>query len=294
MPNVYEVITDRIMKQLEAGVTPWQKPWRLRGRGGLPRNLVSGREYRGINVWILRSSRYSPQSWLTFKQARELGGYVRKGEAGLPVVYWKFGTREVEDGDEIVEKQSVLCRYYTVFNTEQCEGVPNPEKATEPTPELNPIDACERVVNDWANKPSIRHGGDRASYHKLVDLINMPMMEIFHSVEEYHSTMFHELVHSTGHPTRLNRSTLMDAETFGDNNYSREELIAEMGAAFLCGITGIENRTINNSSSYLKSWLGVLRSDFRLVLIAAGQAQKAVDSIVEGAVSSPLTHQSAK
>jgi antirestriction protein ArdC len=210
---------------------------------------------------------------------------VRQGEAGFPVVYWKFGTRDVEDGDEVVEKQSVLCRYYTVFNAEQCEGIPNPKKPTEPTPELNPIDACERVVNAWTTKPSIRHGGDCASYHKLQDCIRMPMIVDFDSIEEYHSTLFHELVHSTGHPTRLNRSTLMDAETFGDNNYSREELIAEMGAAFLCGITGIENRTINNSSSYLQSWLEVLQSDSRIVLIAAGQAQKAVDLILGGSVT---------
>jgi antirestriction protein ArdC len=292
--SVYEVITSRIIQQLESGVAPWHKPWKASGKNGLPRNLVSGREYRGINVWILLSSGYSSQSWLTFKQARELGGHVRRGETGLPVVYWKFGTREVEDGDEIVEKKSVLCRYYTVFNIDQCEGIPSPEKPAEPTPELNPIDSCEHVVNEWVDKPSIQHGGDRASYHKLRDCIRMPMISDFDSVEEYHSTLFHELVHSTGHPTRLNRSTLMDAEKFGDENYSREELVAEMGAAFLCGITGIENRTINNNSSYLQSWLEVLRSDSRLVLIAAGQAQRAVDCIMEGATSSPLTNQSAE
>src|SRR5664280_2505921 len=120
MPNVYEIVTTRIIQQLENGVAPWQKPWAVRGSSGLPRNLVSGRQYRGINVWILLSSEFHSPYWLTFRQATELGGHVRKGEQGLPVVYWKFGTREIHDGDDIIEKSSVLCRYYTVFNVEQC------------------------------------------------------------------------------------------------------------------------------------------------------------------------------
>jgi len=280
MSTVYEIVTQRIIQQLESGTAPWHKPWKTHGTGALPRNLISGHEYRGINTWILLSCGYNSPYWLTFRQARELGGHVRKGETGLPVVFWKFGTREIQDGDEIIEKKSVLCRYYTVFNLEQCEGIPSPAKHTEPTPDLNPIEACASIVNGWATKPNIQHGGDRASYHKLQDCIRMPMMTDFDHGEAYYSTLFHELTHSTGHPSRLNRSTLMDAESFGDENYSREELIAEMGAAFLCGITGIENKTINNSSSYLQSWLQVLRSDSRLVLVAAGQAQKAVDLIL--------------
>jgi len=286
MPSVYEVITQRIIYQLESGVAPWHKPWKARGKSGLPRNLVSGHEYRGINVWILLSSGYASPYWLTFRQAKELGGHVRQGATGLPVVYWKFGTREVQDEDEIIEKRSVLCRYYTVFNVEQCGGIPRPEKHTEPAPELNPIEACANVVNGWATKPNIQHGGDQASYHKLQDCVRMPIMANFDGVEEYYSTLFHELTHSTGHPGRLNRSTLMDAESFGDEQYSREELVAEMGAAFLCGITGIENKTINNSSSYLQSWLLVLRSDSRLVLVAAGQAQKAADLILSKTAAS--------
>ena len=119
MPTVYQIITDRIVKQLEAGTAPWHKPWKTHGRSGLPRNVVTGHEYRGINVWVLMSSGYSSPHWLTFRQARELGGSVRKGETGLPVVYWNFGTREVQDGDDITERRSVLCRYYTVFNVEQ-------------------------------------------------------------------------------------------------------------------------------------------------------------------------------
>jgi len=281
MSSVYEVITARIVQQLEAGVAPWHKPWKARGKNGLPRNLITGDEYRGINVWILLSAGYASPFWLTFRQAKGLGGHVRKGEAGLPVVYWKFGTREVQDGDEIIEKPSVLCRYFTVFNTEQCEGLrvdvfPSADDQTQ----VEPIAGCEQVVSAWLRKPVISHGGDCASYNKVADVIQMPERTWFDNGEEYYSTLYHEMVHSTGHPTRLNRATLLEFERFGDQNYSREELVAEMGAAFLCGITGIENKTIDNSSAYLRSWLDVLKSDGRLVVVAAGRAQKAVDCIL--------------
>src|ERR1035437_7563205 len=171
MPNVYEVITGRIIQQLESGTAPWHKPWKARGKSGLPRNLVSGREYRGINVSTLLSSGYANPQWLTFRQARQLDGHVRKGEVGFPIVYWKFGKREVEDGDEIIEKRSVLCLYYTVFNLEQCEGLKiRPAEPTENQAEVQPIEACEQVVADWQGKPVIKHGGDCASYSKVLRL----------------------------------------------------------------------------------------------------------------------------
>jgi len=206
---------------------------------------------------------------------------VRQGETGLPVVYWKFGTREVQDGDEIIEKRSVLCRYYTVFNAEQCEDLRvRPAAPAEDQPQIGPIEACEQVVSGWNARPVIHHHGDAASYNKLTDAVQMPTRSCFDGAEEYYSTLFHELVHSTGHPERLNRSTLTDFERFGDEIYSREELVAEMGAAFLAGYCGIENRTINNSVAYLASWLEALKNDSRMVLIAAGQAQKAADLIL--------------
>ena len=282
MASVYEVITNRIIEQLEAGVAPWHKPWKESGRAALPKNLVTGREYRGINVWILMASRFDSPYWLTFRQALDLGGNVCPGERGTPVVYWKFGKREVQDGDEILEKPTVLCRYYTVFNTEQCNGIATPSATLEPGPEITPIEACEQAVNGWSQKPTIQHGGARASYSKLEDRVRMPEAQDFDTIEEYYATLFHELTHATGHPTRLNRSTLMDSEFFGDENYSREELVAEMGAAFLCGITGIGSRTINNSAAYLQCWIEAIKNDSRLVLVAAGQAQKAVDLIQTG------------
>jgi antirestriction protein ArdC len=278
MPNVYEVITSRIIKQLESGVAPWHKPWKVSGKSGLPRNLVSGHEYRGINVWTLLSSGYASRCWLTFRQAIQLDGHVRQGEAGSPIVYWKFGRREVEDGDDIMEKRSVLCLYYTVFNVEQCEGLKI--QPAENQPQIQPIAACEQIIADWRGKPVIRHGGDCASYSKILDYIQMPERTCFDSMEEYYSTLFHELTHSTGHPARLNRSSLTDFERFGDHNYSREELVAEMGAAFLAGYSGIENRTINNSTAYVANWLKALKNDSRMVLVAASQAQKAADLIL--------------
>jgi antirestriction protein ArdC len=282
MSNVYEVITSRIIKQLESGTAPWQKPWKASGKSGVPRNLITNREYRGINVWILLSSGYASPCWLTYRQARELGGHVRQGEGGFPVVYWKFGKREVQDGDDIVEKPSVLCRYYTVFNVEQCDGLKiRPPESGEDKPQVQPIEECDRVVADWKQKPTITHGGGCASYSKSLDLVQMPERSCFDNAENYYGTLYHELIHSTGHPTRLNRSTLTGFERFGDHNYSREELVAEMGAAFLCGITGIENKTINNSAAYLANWLDALKNDSRLVLIAASQAQKAADLILE-------------
>jgi len=278
MTNVYQIITDRIIQQLETGTAPWHQPWQASGQSGLPRNLVSGHEYRGINVWILLSAGFASPHWLTYRQAGELGGHVRCGAKGMPVVFWNFGTREVQDGEDIIEKKSVLCRYYTVFNTSQCEGLQaQPTEATEPLPQIDPIDNCEQVVNHWLDKPTVQHGSNRACYSKLLDLVQMPDRGSFESAEEYYSTLFHEL---TGHPRRLDRPTLATFERFGDEKYSAEELMAEMGAAFLCGFTGIENKTINNSAAYLHSWLEVLKQDSRLVLVAAGQAQKAADLIL--------------
>ena len=281
MSSVYEVITNRIIKQLESGVAPWQKPWRVRGRNGLPRNLVTGHEYRGVNLWMLLSSGYASLYWLTFRQARELEGHVRDGERGFPIVYWKFGKRDVQDGDELVQKPSVLCRYYTVFNVEQCEGLRiRPSEPSKDESQPQPIETCERVITDWQQRPTIRHGGDCASYNKILDLVQIPERSCFNCAEEYYSTLFHEVTHSTGHPTRLNRSSLTDFERWGDATYSKEELVAELGAAFLSGYCGIENRTISNSTAYLANWLGALKNDSRLVIVAASQAQKAADSIL--------------
>lgn len=272
--SVYSIVTDQILKQLESGVAPWRKPWTMRP----PKNLISERYYRGINVFLLASSGYGSPYWLTYKQATERGGHVRKGEHGTKVVFWKIGTREVEDADgDTVERKSILLRYYTVFNVEQCEGIESPNLA----PAVNPIEECERIVARMPNPPAVEQDA-RAWYRPANDTVGIPSRNAFHSAEAYYATLFHELTHSTGHPKRLGREGIEKLNTFGSESYSKEELIAEMGAAMLCGVAGIEQRTLSNSAAYLQAWIDALKSDSRLVVSAASQAQKAADYIQGG------------
>jgi antirestriction protein ArdC len=273
--SVYSIVTEQILKQLESGVAPWHRPWTTQ----LPKNLVSGRGYRGINVFLLTSSGYGSPYWLTYKQATERGGHVRKGEHGTKVVFWKIGTREVENADgETNEKTSVLLRYYTVFNVEQCEGIAAPDAERV----VNPIEECERIVRQMPNPPAMEQDG-RAWYRPSTDTVGIPSRNAFNSAEEFYSTLFHELTHSTGHTKRIGRDGIEKLNTFGSESYSKEELIAEMGAAMLCGVAGIERMTLPNSAAYLRSWIDVLKSDSRMMVSAASQAQKAADYIRGGA-----------
>jgi antirestriction protein ArdC len=271
-PSVYSIVTEQILKQLESGAAPWRRPWTTQ----VPKNLVSGRGYRGINVFLLASNGYGSPYWLTYKQATERGGHVRKGEHGTRVVFWKIGTRETEDTDgDTIERKSILLRYYTVFNVEQCEGIAAPDS----TRIVNSIEECERIVRQMPNPPAMEQDG-RAWYRPSTDTVGIPSRNAFNSAEEHYSTLFHELTHSTGHTKRVGRDGIEKLNTFGSESYSKEELIAEMGAAMLCGIAGIERKTLPNSASYLQSWINVLRSDSRMVIQAASQAQKAADYIL--------------
>ncbi len=279
MATPYDVITDRIMTQLEAGTVPWRKPW---SAGGFPRNLVSRREYRGVNVFLLSCAPYESPYWLTYRQAQELGGHVRKGEHGWPIVFWKWLEREDEDGEA---KRVPLLRYYTGFNLTQCEGIPAEKvPATTKTPPLDfqPIAACEAVVQAMPSPPRLQHGFGQAAYSPPDDTVKMPSPERFTSAEHYYATLFHELTHSTGHKSRLARPGIADSvAAFGSPVYSREELVAEMGAAFLCGRTGIDTAPVTeNHAAYVAGWLRALKADSKLVVMAAAQAQKAADFIL--------------
>ena len=275
MRDVYKIITDRVITLLEAGTVPWQRPWG--GESQRPRNLVSDKPYRGINVFLLSAAAYESPYWLTYRQAAERGGYVKKGEHGLPCVFYNWQERVDEKSGE-VERRPFL-RYYTVFNVQQCDDLRYPVLA-QPESTFEPIDRCEHIVQGMPQAPTIEHGFTQACYVPTRDAVQMPARERFCNEESYYSALFHELVHSTGHSSRLKRPGITERPAFGSPQYSREELIAEMGATFLCGQAGIENAIVDNSAAYIASWLKRLRSDSRLVVQAAGQAQKAADWIL--------------
>jgi antirestriction protein ArdC len=273
MPTAYEIVTASIIKQLESGVAPWRKPWRT----GTPANLVSKKEYRGINIFLLASQGYGSRYWVTYRQAQALGGTVRNGQHGSKVVFWKIGElrRENQETEETENHKSILLRYYTVFNLERCEGIMSPDPARA----INPIEQCETIVKSMPNPPGFVQD-ERACYRPLTDTVGMPARSGFDSAEEYYSALFHEMTHSTGHPSRLGRAGIMHHNPFGSEDYSKEELVAEMGAAMLCGATGIESRTLGNSAAYLQTWINKLETDSRLIVSAASQAQKAADYIL--------------
>jgi antirestriction protein ArdC len=275
--TIYKLVTERIVNELEAGTIPWHRPW---NSPGTPKNLKTGKDYRGVNVLILNCAQYGSPYWLTYLQTREMGGVVRKGEKGFPIVFWKLLhlTDPVSTGRED-SKQVPVLRYYTVFNVQQTEGIEIPVQLGART--FQPVEEAERIVSGMQNRPIIHNGFSQAFYRPSIDTIHLPVQSAFESSEEYYSVVFHELTHSTGHASRLNRFA-EDARVapFGSPEYSREELIAELGAAFLCAKGGIEHVTIKNSAAYIKGWLETLENDHRLIVNAAGQAQKAADYIL--------------
>jgi antirestriction protein ArdC len=282
--NVYEIITERLLEKLEAGTVPWHKPW---AAGGSPQNLVSGRGYRGVNIVLLGCQGFTSPYWLTFKQAKQLGGSVRKGERSTPVVFWKWIERASEDPEtgETEAQKIPLVRYYNVFNVEQCDDIIHARleaKQDEPEP-FNPIESAERIVASYPKPPSISEDGRGAAYYRpMTDSIHMPEQETFDSEDHYYGTLFHEMAHSTGHESRLARPGVSNPIRYGSHDYSQEELVAEMGAAFLAAEAGIDAKVLmDNSAAYVASWLKALRNDKKLVIFAGAQAQKAVDHILD-------------
>ena len=290
--NIYEMVTERVLAAIEGkGVLPWKKPWVSYDDGSCyPRNLVSGRCYQGINALLLGFQYYESPFWVSVKQCNERGGKVRKGETGSIVVYWKILERyEVKDG-KTVTKRTPLLRYSVVFNSAQCEGLEVPGLTVKQRTEAERITACEEMIERYEGRPEVEHFKSRAAYDRISDKVLMPGLNSFHSSEEYYSTLFHEYVHSTGHASRLNRLGLSEISPFGSEAYGREELVAEIGASFLCAETGIAPRTEENSLAYLQGWATTIRANPKLIVEAASQAQKAADWISgrkRGPTSSP-------
>lgn len=277
--DIYAEITDRIIAALEQGVVPWRSPILGRGQAGHPANLASRKPYRGINVFLLGFSAwshgYGSSYWLTFRQALAAGGSVRRGEKSSPIVFWT--QHEMTDRESREKKLVPVLRLYNVFNIEQCDGITAPDAVPfEPT-EFHPVAAAEVIVTGYTEGPSIQHGGSRAFYRPSTDAVFVPESSRFASTEDYYATLFHELAHSTGHSSRLARGVDTETRPFGSPDYGREELVAEMAAAFLCSHCGIQPAVLDNQAAYIDGWLRVIKSDKRLVLSTAGAAQRATD-----------------
>jgi antirestriction protein ArdC len=288
--DVYAIVTEKIVNLLEQGIVPWRRPW---SATGLPRNLVSKKPYRGVNLFLLSATKYASPFWLTMKQANEVGGSVRKGEHSQTVVFWKVDKianaendtgPENDEADEKSRRRFVL-RYYRLFNLEQCEL---PQAVLDKLPKIethqhDPIEAAERIIAGMPNPPEIQYAGSKAFYSPTTDRITLPPRELFISAEEHFGTLAHEMSHAAGAPKRLNRKSISEAAPFGSPTYSFEELVAELSAAYLCAEAGISPAVLENQAAYIQGWLAKLRSEKRMVVIAAAQAQKAADYILNAA-----------
>ncbi|MEY9328330.1 ArdC family protein [Sinorhizobium fredii] len=281
--DIYSRITNQIIAALEQGVKPWTQPWNAaHAAGHVSRPLRhNGQPYGGINVLTLwasaMSGSFSAPIWMTFRQAIELGGHVRKGEKGSPVVYANTITRAETDeatGDDI-ERTVPFLKAYTVFNVEQIEGLPSHFYALAES-SRNPDERIADAETYFAaTRADIRHGGDSAYYSPALDYIQMPPFEAFRHAQAYYATLAHEATHWTRHATRLDRD--FGRKRFGDDGYAREELVAELGAAFLCADLGLALEDRADHAAYIGHWLAVLKDDKRAVFTAAAHAQRAID-----------------
>ena len=284
MSKAYEVITDRIAALLSSGMIPWRRPWNaLRAAGSTrPRN-VAGNLYRGANWFLLGMLPYANPVFLTFKQAKVLGGSVRKGEQGFPVLFWKMleVTEATAGSPEDIGKMIPFARYYTVFNVEQCDGLSlvQPEAPVAPV-EFDSIAEAEAIWEAMPQQPELRYGGDRACYIPGFDQIRMPIRSAFGQAEGFYETLFHEMGHATGHTSRLSRKEIVSGSYFGARDYSLEELVAELTAAFLCAEAGVDQAILENQAAYIQGWLEKLQQEPSAFITAAARAQKAADFIL--------------
>ena len=280
--SVYEMVTDRIIEQLENGVIPWQKPWTGIRSGAY--NRISRKSYSLLNQMLLKHD----GEYATFKQWQDLGGHVRKGEKSEIVVFWKIQPIEEvkEDGTKEV-KHIPLLRYFNVFHISQVDGVePLPKDGLK---DIEPIEKAENILHDYWSREDItveHMASDRAYYSPSRDLVHLPLFEQFKNANEYYSTAFHESVHSTMKESRCNRAEEREGKlvAFGSNEYSKEELVAEIGSANLMNIIGIESqKSFRNNAAYIQNWLSVLKNDVKFIVSASSKAEKAVKYILKQA-----------
>jgi antirestriction protein ArdC len=281
--DVYSRVTNRIVERLEQGVRPWTKPWSGGDAAGIAVPLrANGKAYRGVNVLILwmeaMAHGYTARFWMTYRQAGELGGRVRKGEKGTMVVFTSTVTKtETDDDGEAVDREIRFLKTYHVFNAQQIEGLPapfyTPTAMPEPAAARQRIEHAERFFAQLG--ADIRHGGNRAYYALQPDFVQMPPFEIFRDSESYYATLGHECVHWTRHPSRLDRD--FGRQRWGDAGYAQEELVAELGASFLAADLGLSLEPREDHAAYVADWLTVLRNDRRAIFVAAAHAQRAVD-----------------
>lgn len=274
--DIYAEVTNRIISALEQGTIPWHKPW-VGGSSGCV-SYSTGKSYSLLNHILLGGV---SGEYITFKQCTLAGGHVRRGERSKMVVFWRpFETVNDETGEV---EQHYFLRYYNVFHLSQCEGVsPRWAVSVRPASNLTPDATADAVIHDYVLRSGIatRSGAsDRAYYSPSTDTVVVPALSQYQKLAEYYSTWFHELVHSTGHPSRLNR--ISDIVAYGDHNYSREELVAELGAAYLLNRCGLETKSsFANNAAYIQGWMHALKNDRRLIVYAAGAAEKAVSLIL--------------
>lgn len=277
--NVYEMVTERIIAELEKGVIPWEKPWTGVRSGAY--NRVSKRPYSLLNQMLLKHT----GEYATYKQWQDLGGQVKKGEKSEIVVFWKIFEAEETNKDtgEKETKKIPLLRYYNVFHISQVEGV-EPLAPEQLNDEVEPIEEADKIITDYITREHIEFTecrSNEAYYSPSQDAVVVPMKEQYKVINEYYSTTFHELTHSTGHKNRLNRLETGAVAAFGSETYSKEELVAEIGSASLMNLLGIETvKTFRNSAAYIQSWLQVLRNDNKFIVSASSKAEKAVNYIL--------------
>lgn len=270
--NVYEMITNRILEQLDKGIIPWRKDWR-----DAAVSHTTGKGYRGINALILDR----PGEYATFAQIRKEGGKVKKGAHGYPVVFYSMIT--IKDDNDEEKKIPWPTKYYTVFHLDDCEGIEPKHHQEYGSAAL--VDDAENVIADYLSRSGVqvRHvAQNEAFYSPLTDSVTLPLLEQFSTSAGYYNTVFHEFIHSTGHKKRLNRPGICNtAVAFGSKNYSKEELVAEIGSAMVYSVLGMGTPgLLDNSTAYVQSWLKVLESDPKMIVVASNQAQRAADFVL--------------